>query len=958
MTHDIQKKQLDDIAAFCRRPASEMMTHQSSSGYATRSRWMVSQPEGAWPGRNSPYTSSRNDLLLAGLVKASETDLTKIQRIQAKNDLCVVALRAFCCGEVGKGNELEVEVNGENYQLDAVDLLNLISLIPGEDLPQNFIRDNIQSVLHSANTKPLQDPKNYMSRHDGTADVFSLIEKIQPPMQGFFDEQQSHNAVKLISMLPPAYQSELKSVPAGYVHKQLFLDTIRKARHDNQLPKPLQDFLNSCEYNEALKMAIYTDPNIAARLLGFDTNTNNKILSKTEFAEVLVEGIFHDAEKASTAYNKVSNWIKNEPSVSSVHIFNELRKKYGVFTAQEMTSLSYVPNAFSAVACPKNTAVIVKKGDQNLEIHANRVTLAGNKKAIAAMQPIYTSHKDLANLASFFRMVAQEPNSFVFDLRSTNDLAAHGNFDYCPAVGGKLVIPSHVKGGSIEVTTLAVKDHPENETQEVTLQLAVDGQIRQLTVMQFREWPDHGAVTPDQLRNIHHAFSVQERSGKSPIVHCRAGVGRTGTLLTYAKLYEELIEKGKGLVLMNSDGKVAKKELRKVVAKAVSEGRLERGPLFVQDISQFKLLVETLENDLQNSKSLRFIKRDRNFNREILNLAIQRHSPKPTVSHDVNVKHANTTTVDLVPKPQPVVVEPGENVDLATLLPEASRVNLAGQTDVVMAREPKNQAERNQHWNALLTEGKSIVEIVSDTNKLAFAKKAAKEGSNILSEGVIKKLLNSESPGLKFGDHEILGVQAIASDSNKSNRYSYTQTFRIQFQTKLPDGSLSEPKTIDYQQVYTPFDGVKLTSKQLDEIVKTLYTKEDAPRWMVSMLGVGRPSAVWVAQSIRSEIAKGHIKTEAQLTEKMNAWIEQGRRDRGPLFIHSDEQYAQLLTFGLKQLEIAMADGSGSDASEKKRTRFAFPRTNKLFNMVAQVKVTIGKRFQAMYDYQFKKKAA
>ncbi len=892
MRNDIQQ-QLNEIAKFCGRPASEIMTHQPSSGYATRSRLMVLQPEGAWTGRLSPYTSSRNDFLLAGLVNANGTDLTKDQRIQAKNDLCVVALRAFCFGEVGKGNEIPVEVNGVRYTLDAVDLVHLICRVPGEELPQNFFRDNIQSVAHSIEPKPVIDPINYMSLAGCTGDLSQLKEEITAKIQGSFDEQKSHNAVKLISMLPPAYQGQLKSIPAGYVDKELFVRIIRTAGQDNQLPKPLQDFLNSCENNKALRMAIYTNPNIAARLLGFESNTDNKILSKTKFAEGLVESIFDDAQKVSTPYKKVSNWIKNEPSVSSELIFNQLRNKERVFYAQEMLTLPYVPSNLG-VPCPKNTSIRVSKGNQNLQIHANRVTLAGDKIAIAAMQPIYSSQEDLANLASFFRMVAQEPNSFVFDLRSAKDLAGQGNFDYCPPVGDQLVIPDHVIGGGIKVTTLAVKKHPETQTQEVTLRLEVDGEIRQVTVMQFREWPDHGAVTPDQLRNIHHVFSIQEQLGKNPIVHCRAGVGRTGTLLTYAKLYEQLITNGGAHALIHSDGRVSKKELRKAVAIAVAEGRLERGPLFVQDISQFRLLVETLEKDIENADFQKVV-------------AMQQHSGFTLKNKPDSSKQQITIRKD------PLKEEQSSIDHLKANLPEARRVALSGQQHIVMSKEPIGLKERTDCWKAIFSEGKSIVEIVSDPNKLAFSEEPSEKGVNFIQKQIAQKFLENGNLAFSLGDFKVLSVQAVNNPKHQHSNLTYTQAFTIQYQTKLENGQLSAPKTIEYKQVYTPFDGKKLNSSQLTELVENLYSTQDMPSWMVSAKGVGRPSAIWMAQAIRSEIAKGNIKNQIQLQQKMDQWIKDGRRDRGRLFVHSKEQYVQLLEFGQQQLKFVTNKATTDD---------------------------------------------
>lgn len=70
-------------------------------------------------------------------------------------------------------------------------------------------------------------------------------------------------------------------------------------------------------------------------------------------------------------------------------------------------------------------------------------------------------------------------------------------------------------------------------------------QKRSFSHIQFKQWPDH--QTPN-IENIFHIFEnififVKERKGKEPaVIHCSAGVGRTGVFLTLYILYKEIME--------------------------------------------------------------------------------------------------------------------------------------------------------------------------------------------------------------------------------------------------------------------------------------------------------------------------------------------------------------------------------------------------------------------------------
>ncbi len=70
------------------------------------------------------------------------------------------------------------------------------------------------------------------------------------------------------------------------------------------------------------------------------------------------------------------------------------------------------------------------------------------------------------------------------------------------------------------------------------------------------------------------------------LVHCTAGVGRTGTLIVLSEMYQN-IQSGK---YKNQT------ELDTAVFKAIQQGRKDRGPAFVQSDSQIEFIIDIVHS--------------------------------------------------------------------------------------------------------------------------------------------------------------------------------------------------------------------------------------------------------------------------------------------------------------------------------------------------------------------------
>ena len=109
----------------------------------------------------------------------------------------------------------------------------------------------------------------------------------------------------------------------------------------------------------------------------------------------------------------------------------------------------------------------------------------------------------------------------------------------------------------------------------IEIKKLTDNTIKNIYHLQFKKWPDH--MAPD-IQNVVHIFEIifglideqinkEKNVQKNPIViHCSAGVGRSGVFLTLYLLYKEIMEsinENKELIIFNVFNLVRKlKEMR------------------------------------------------------------------------------------------------------------------------------------------------------------------------------------------------------------------------------------------------------------------------------------------------------------------------------------------------------------------------------------------------------------
>ncbi|KFQ39588.1 Receptor-type tyrosine-protein phosphatase eta, partial [Mesitornis unicolor] len=178
----------------------------------------------------------------------------------------------------------------------------------------------------------------------------------------------------------------------------------------------------------------------------------------------------------------------------------------------------------------------VKLSDQSSAtddyINANYMPGYNSRKAfIAAQGPLPNTIED------FWRMIWEKNIYSIVMLTKCVEQARTKCEQYWPDKQSKSY-------GDIIVTTVSEIVLPEWTIRDFTVEKANTPESHTVRQFHFTSWPDHGVPeTTDLLINFRHL--VHEYSSQNPIdsptlVHCSAGVGRTGTFIAIDRLIQQI----------------------------------------------------------------------------------------------------------------------------------------------------------------------------------------------------------------------------------------------------------------------------------------------------------------------------------------------------------------------------------------------------------------------------------
>lgn len=253
---------------------------------------------------------------------------------------------------------------------------------------------------------------------------------------------------------------------------------------------------------------------------------------------------------------------------------------------------SYFSHRYVDILCPLKNSVLV----DSKRIHANYVgeNCKSTIKFTATQAPVEVDHD------KFWSLVNQE-NDLIVDLtKGAENYLPFAEKSYAPSENYPLLCTSP----KLKITLKKTQEIPLKETSGTNHCIIYTYEIKDFDKDTTKEvqrvfypvWPDGGVVSVDEFKELIEILKSLKWS--KPIIHCQAGVGRTGTLITTLIILEEYIKKG----LLNKDN--YKKDFLRILREVIIDCRKERSHSFVQRPSQFKLIhdyiyfVLFLENEL------------------------------------------------------------------------------------------------------------------------------------------------------------------------------------------------------------------------------------------------------------------------------------------------------------------------------------------------------------------------
>ena len=260
---------------------------------------------------------------------------------------------------------------------------------------------------------------------------------------------------------------------------------------------------------------------------------------------------------------------------------------------------------------PENSHIVGYQDDSDVAYPACYIPgLHREKQAVAAQGP----QNSLQSAYGFFKAIGADENiTVVMDLTNSR-CAVTGGFnpagnhfgkvegpDFDPFVGSKTVLP-YTRAGGISGTGLVLSPGGEKKearlavnisepTQPVALGCCIEQteirfslrsgsfaiRERPLTVLHFSSWMDRQTVSVQDMHDM--VLAVRNAVGDAggiPLVHCRDGVGRTGTFIT-CMLMADYIDEG----LIANEG-----DIPNIVNASGSLGRAHRSMLYIQTPQQ------------------------------------------------------------------------------------------------------------------------------------------------------------------------------------------------------------------------------------------------------------------------------------------------------------------------------------------------------------------------------------
>nr|XP_022305244.1 receptor-type tyrosine-protein phosphatase epsilon-like [Crassostrea virginica] len=279
--------------------------------------------------------------------------------------------------------------------------------------------------------------------------------------------------------------------------------------------------------------------------------------SRTEKENKIVAMMRDSAVKENTTTNRYDpieedNVYMNETCSSGIPLekldsivakqgtkeYYDFKKEYAALPSGEIYSCDVgkkhenIPkNRFKTTFPYDHSRVVLGVTDEGSSDYINANYIDGTnrpKEYIAAQGPKQNTVND------FWKMIWQENVDSIVMLTNLKEGDKVKCYKYWPDGNDSLSC------GYISVKLIEEKIHAFFIERKLSVTNLMMKKTRTLTQYHYISWPDHGTPEPLSLLDFyHHVTTTANRSEVPTLVHCSAGVGRTGTYIALDALYRE-----------------------------------------------------------------------------------------------------------------------------------------------------------------------------------------------------------------------------------------------------------------------------------------------------------------------------------------------------------------------------------------------------------------------------------
>ncbi|XP_061170688.1 receptor-type tyrosine-protein phosphatase mu-like [Saccostrea echinata] len=225
-------------------------------------------------------------------------------------------------------------------------------------------------------------------------------------------------------------------------------------------------------------------------------------------------------------------------NVGFKHEYHEIPRGE-LFPCEEAKKPDNKPKNRYTTTFPYDHSRVVLKPASSQEgdyINANYIqSTSGRRSYIATQGP------KPKTIGDFWNMVWQEDVSVIVCLTNLKEGGKNKCAQYWPAINDKIQI------SSINIRNLEERIYANYTIRRFKVQNNMERKDREVLMFHYTRWPDHGV--PDPLNLVVFHRQVMKKSsqslGKYTLVHCSAGIGRTGTYIALDALYREGERNGK-----------------------------------------------------------------------------------------------------------------------------------------------------------------------------------------------------------------------------------------------------------------------------------------------------------------------------------------------------------------------------------------------------------------------------